>query len=1105
MGKARRGRVHVDPVVGACFVVLLGFPLAAAIVAGGQPVDPEASASAPRSGKAGRPLQVLPAFSPGSALGQRVEADGLPDDERRMRATLTAAMRDLAGARRARAIMRLAGDASAITSEQRFGGAGYPYRYPQLEPLLDAALRGAPRERRQDLANDVAALLVLAAASDHRDAFSGAPAVAFALLHRARAGRACVPQRNLAFLVSTDPHADEEIVRDELRLAARLCPQDPTPAWMQGQYESRHGVETEGRPRQAAIATFRRLQREIPGSPLGWSGEADALLRLGYEHEEVLQPFTARTHFRRALKLYRRAQQLDDDPGLAAGTARALAGLHEYDGAAREQRRALAGRDTLAPLAVRYVEYLERGHRFAAAAQAARRLTVAHEFASGRSLIGGRPYGTDEDLAEDVETPMSIGVDSMWPVALDVGRAGGGVLPAVTDLSFIPRFREMPGLTGHDRWCPSWSLPRDLLLSGRPGAALDALPARTVDLPTGLECDVDLAGVEAMAALEAGREQRALERLQDAGVDGLLIEPIEPLPTARGRELSDMYEAQQNMWRFAGELGRADRAARAWLERLPHDPRAADRLGEIAFLAGRFEEAARLFARSVRLTRSRVTGWTAQEATGLLKRGTALVRAERLGAAVAVLERADEVATRADAQERGVPAVEFASYHARVQLGDALLRTGRYADAAEAYAAAHEREPSIADFNNEILARPEALHNNQAIAETKLGHRAEAIEAAGRALEADPQSPVFLETKGHAMRVAGRLSEAERAYRAAVRSEPTAIAAWNDLGVVLARQGRLGDAAQAFRRAVGVRSDYALGWFNLGIAQARRGLRHALSSQGAFGRAFRADAGLADRRRELIADDAVFFTNLDLSKPLPPRWSYARAQEGAPVAAAGFALIVLLGLRLGRRLLATRFGGDLAGRLIEPLTELARRYPRVPIYTPWLVAVAATIATFAVGLLKPGAGGTIDAVVLVVGVLALIVLVLRGRSLGARNAGVKVGRRGWTPGIALAAAATAFGTAWAPLPVAEPERPAAAVHLIGPVLTGLAALGLLILGAWLAIPGTLALAAAALVITASLLTPAKPLDGGFVATGNAGVAATLALLAGGLFFALGVA
>ncbi|MGH2898421.1 MAG: hypothetical protein ACRDMZ_07075, partial [Solirubrobacteraceae bacterium] len=130
--------------------------------------------------------------------------------------------------------------------------------------------------------------------------------------------------------------------------------------------------------------------------------------------------------------------------------------------------------------------------------------------------------------------------------------------------------------------------------------------------------------------------------------------------------------------------------------------------------------------------------------------------------------------------------------------------------------------------------------------------------------------------------------------------------------------------------------------------------------------------------------------------------------------------------------------------------------------------------------------------------------VMRGRRLAARHAGITVAERGWTPGLAIGAVAAAAGTSWAPLPVAEPSVPAPAVHWVGPLLTGLAALGLLVLAVWLHVPSTLALATVAIVMTASLLTPTKPLDGGFVATGTAGVAAGLALLAGGLFVLLGV-
>jgi hypothetical protein len=78
------------------------------------------------------------------------------------------------------------------------------------------------------------------------------------------------------------------------------------------------------------------------------------------------------------------------------------------------------------------------------------------------------------------------------------------------------------------------------------------------------------------------------------------------------------------------------------------------------------------------------------------------------------------------------------------------------------------------------------------------------------------------------------------------------------------------------------------------------------------------------------------------------------------------------------------------------------------------------------------------------------------------------------------------------------------VHWIGAVLTGVAALGLLVLGAWLNTPGTIAVASVALVMTASMLTPTKPLDGGYVSAGTAGIGLGLALLAGGLFFVLGV-
>ncbi len=1101
MGKALRNQ-HLDPVLVACFAALFAFPVAANVVASGQPVDPEPSAQPARARAGVAPLRDLPAFSDGSALERRLRSQSLLSDERGMRAALATALRELLGAR-STVVLELVMDKRTLTAEQVDGRDVYPFRYPQLDPLLDAVLAKTPGRRRSRQASDAGALLVLAAVN-HAEAFPDAGRAAFALLYRARRGRDCVAERNLAFIVALDPATSDEVLRAQTRRAQRACPGDPTPAWVLGQVQSQRVSTSSAEHRSPPFVTFRGLQRSAPASPLGWAGEADTELRLAYQREALQQPFAARARFRRALKLYRHAQRLQRDPGLAAGAARALAGLHEYGAAVVAQRRAVAGRTALAPVAARHVEYLERDRRFGEAADAARPLAAAPAFAPGRALVFGERYGAAEQ-DEDAATPLSIGVDRMRPVQLALGTDAPQVLPAVTDLSFIPQFRTVSGLTGYDRWCPSWSLPRDLLLDGRPRAALAALPRRIDDITGGFGCDdVSLSTLRAIVELAVGRREQALTRLEDAGFDAdEEVAVFSERSTPRGELVADVFEAQQNMWRFAGRLDRAAAVARAWSQRIRDDPRAADRLGEVAFLAKDDDAAARAFARSLRLTRQTVRGWTAQEAFALLKRGTALARTGRRGEALVVLERADEIALRAEAHGDELAPV-VVSYYARVQTGDARLREHDYRAAAEAYEAAREREDTLAGVSQSAQTRPQALQNNQSIAEAKLGHRREAIDAARTALTADPESPVFLETAGYALRSAGRLAGAERAYRGAVRSEPTTVTAWNELGVVLARQDRLDEAVAALRRAVGTRADYALGWFNLGVAQGRRGPAHMLASQGALGRAFGLDESLRDREREFTTDDAILFTDLDLSKPLPPRWSSAGVQERAPVAAAGFALLVLLGLRLGRRLLASRFGGDLAGRLIEPLTELSARYPRVPVYTPWIVAALATVATFAVGLLRPGAGGLGDGVVLTVGLVALIVGVGRGRLLAARDAGVALSQRGWTPGIALGAAAAAVGTAWAPLPVAEPSAPAPAVHWIGPVLTGSAALGLLVVGVWLNIPSTHALAAVALVMTASLLTPTKPLDGGFVATGTAGIATGLALVGGGLFFLLGV-
>ena len=96
----------------------------------------------------------------------------------------------------------------------------------------------------------------------------------------------------------------------------------------------------------------------------------------------------------------------------------------------------MAGRSTLAPVAVRYVEYLERDHRFGDASRAARPLIARHEFASRRALIRADEFGDDD--GEDAGTPLSIGVDRLKPIALEVSPLCRKTGPAGTPEASVP-------------------------------------------------------------------------------------------------------------------------------------------------------------------------------------------------------------------------------------------------------------------------------------------------------------------------------------------------------------------------------------------------------------------------------------------------------------------------------------------------------------------------------------------------------------------------------------------------------------------------------------------------------------------------------------------
>ena len=144
-------------------------------------------------------------------------------------------------------------------------------------------------------------------------------------------------------------------------------------------------------------------------------------------------------------------------------------------------------------------------------------------------------------------------------------------------------------------------------------------------------------------------------------------------------------------------------------------------------------------------------------------------------------------------------------------------------------------------------------------------------------------------------------------------------------------------------------------------------------------------------------------------------------------------------------------------------------------------------------------------VLLALGCALLIAVVLRARVLAARRAGVALEQRSWSPAVAFALAAEHSVPRGRPCPWRARRRRHPSSTGPAPLLTGVLALALLVLGVWLEVPVTRALGVAALVMAASLLTPVAPLDGGDVAESPAGTAATLALLGTGLLILIGLA
>ena len=333
-------------------------------------------------------------------------------------------------------------------------------------------------------------------------------------------------------------------------------------------------------------------------------------------------------------------------------------------------------------------------------------------------------------------------------------------------------------------------------------------------------------------------------------------------------------------------------------------------------------------------------------------------------------------------------------------------------------------------------------------------------------------------------------------------ADATAYPAANDLAVLLARQGDDDAAVAALRRAVGAEPDYALGWFNLGVVLAGMGPVHLLSSQGALARAFTLDPDLRDRKREPTLDAKTYRSGLDVSRPLPPEWSFAASQKQAPAKTVGLVALLLGAFTLSRALASRGSGRVLAEKWLAPLDRATGRLTFLRFLRHPAVAIVATLLVFLAPLVRDPGGGVTAAVAGALGLCVLIGVALRGRSLTARGEGGGEGQRTWPPGLAFGLGGAAAGVSWAPLPVLG-AKASPRLHWAAPVALAAVALPLVVATVWSDIPLTRSLAAAALIMAASVLTPVKPVDGGALAAAG-GTAAGLTGIALAVLLAVGL-
>jgi hypothetical protein len=264
------------------------------------------------------------------------------------------------------------------------------------------------------------------------------------------------------------------------------------------------------------------------------------------------------------------------------------------------------------------------------------------------------------------------------------------------------------------------------------------------------------------------------------------------------------------------------------------------------------------------------------------------------------------------------------------------------------------------------------------------------------------------------------------------------------------------------------------------------GLTHFVESQGWLAAAIRSDPALADKEPTLRFDDDIYFTTLDLSRPLPASWQFVKSARSISWTV-GIGILALLGVALLKDVVP-EVGFHGARDFILERTEKGRSVARWPVWGRHVSSLA--MLAFAAAALyfvaRSRATAASSAIFVAVGTIVFAIAVMRLRARAARRAASGLAHYSWVPALVVSGIVTTLRGvlgvpfAYAPSPFTERHAEVRRLHALGPILLGSVALVLLVMARLTRVPLTFELGFAALIMTASILAPVQPHDGGYL-------------------------